>query len=68
MIKSRFHVEPYVQKDLSRPQRSAIGRIRCGTLPLDIEHGRFKNIQLDQLICNVCNSGSVEDENHFVRM
>ena len=66
LLKSRFCAEPYVLKCLSRPQRSAIARIRCGTFPLEIERGRFRSIPLDQRICKVCNSGCVEDEKHFL--
>ncbi len=40
--------------------------LRSGILPLHIETGRFSNTKLDDRICNICNSGDIENEYHFV--
>ena len=37
-----------------------------GVLPLEIETGRFKNIQPEERYCVLCNQGLVEDEKHFL--
>ena len=66
LLKTEFCTEPYVKKFLSRKQRSSIARIRCGTLPLEVERGRYRNIPADRRICKVCNSNVTEDEIHFL--
>ena len=45
---------------------SLISRQRLGTLPLQIELGRWKGVAPDRGLCCVCNSGEVEDEYHFL--
>ena len=63
--KNSYSVEPYVEANLSRSQRSLIARLRSGTLPLKIETMRFGQFyQPEHRLCNVCKE--VEDENHFV--
>ena len=37
-----------------------------GILPLRIETGRFQNLDLKDRLCMYCNSGHIEDENHFI--
>lgn len=66
LFKTDFSTEAYVKNCLSRKQRSVIARIRCGTLPLEVEQGRYRNIPLDRRFCKVCNSNLIEDENHFL--
>ena len=66
LLKTEFCVEPFLKRNLNRTQRSALARIRCGTFPLEIEKGRIRNIPIDQRICKLCDSGSVEDEKHFI--
>ena len=66
LYKTEFCTEAYVKKCLSRKQRSVMARIRCGTLPLEIERGRYRNIPVDQRTCKVCSSNLIEDENHFL--
>ena len=43
-----------------------MAQFRLGILPLEIEVGRFRNIPLANRICQMCNSGVVEDEIHFL--
>ena len=35
-------------------------------LPLQLEVGRFANIKLEDRMCQICKSGTVEDELHFL--
>ena len=56
----------YTFMNISKYQRSLFAQFRCGILPLEIETGRFKGTPLSERICNVCDSGSVEDEIHFL--
>ncbi len=51
---------------MSRPQRSLIAQLRLGILPIHIETGTFRGTQLDDRICQLCDTQEVEDENHFV--
>ena len=58
-------VEDYLLLDLSRYQRSIFAQYRCGILPLQIEVGRYRNIELSDRICQVCNT-EVQDKIHFM--
>ena len=58
--------ENYVNLNLSRIQRSVLVQLRCGILPLNIETGRFIGIAEENRICDVCNSGCIENEYHFI--
>jgi hypothetical protein len=65
-FKSTLETEWYVRSRLSRTKRSLLAQLRAGVLPLKVETGRFRRIPLDQRRCEICNSGKVEDERHFV--
>lgn len=65
-ITADYNVEPYLKKCLSRQQRSVIARMRSGTLHLEIEKGRFRNVPLDQRLCKMCKSQSIEDESNLL--
>ena len=45
-----------------------MAQLRTGILPLRIETGRWEcpRITADELICQVCDSQDVEDEEHFI--
>ena len=59
-------VEEYVKNVLSRSDRSLIAKFRCGILQLHIETGRFNNTKLEERLCQICNSNTIEDEFHFL--
>ena len=62
-------VEPahYVKNShLGRRDRSLLARLRCGTLPLSIETGRYRQIPRDDRLCSSCNTRSIETEEHFL--
>ena len=56
----------YVKMNVSKYQRSVFAQFRCGILPLEIEVGRYKNIDLKERLCKLCNLNQVEDEIHFL--
>ncbi len=51
---------------ISHQQRSIIAQLRLGILPIHIETGRFRGTQLDDRICQLCDTQEVENEIHFV--
>ena len=58
-------LEPYVEANLSKSQRSLNARLRSGTFPLKIERMHFGLFhEAQDRLCKFCNA--VEDENHFV--
>ena len=64
-LKKEYGCEKYVKLDLTRPQRSMLAQLRCGILPIAIETGRFTNTKLEERICTLCTSNSIENETHF---
>ena len=57
--------EDYLKLNVIKYHRSLLAQFRCGILPLEIELGRFKGLDLCERICPICNN-SVEDEIHFL--
>jgi hypothetical protein len=53
-----YCVSDYVVLPLTRAKRSALGIIRNGTFPLNIELGRYRGISLEQRLCQNCDRGS----------
>ena len=62
--KCRMDAEHYV-KYLSKLERSTLAKLRCGSLPLNIECGRFTNTPIESRICDLCDTQLIEDEIHF---
>ena len=62
--KSRLTTEGYISL-VPRHERSTLAKLRCGSRPLNIELGRFRNLPLESRICELCNSHNIEDEIHF---
>lgn len=65
-IKKEFGLEKHIELNLSRNERSILSQLRCSILPIQIELGRFNNLKVEERICPICNSGSVETECHFL--
>ena len=65
LYKDRLSTENYVTANISRGERSVFAKLRSGTLPLEIETGRFKKVPLAERRCTLCKSG-IEDEIHFL--
>ena len=51
---------------MNRKYRSVVAQLRSGILPLGIDTGRWKGTELDHRVCQLCRSGSDEDEAHFL--
>lgn len=65
-FKNNIGVEEYVTSNISRKNRSMMAQLRCGTLKLKIEVGRYHRIPVEQRLCEMCNCNQVEDEKHFL--
>jgi hypothetical protein len=66
LFKENFQVENYVKYSKNRLNRSLIAQLRSGTLPLNIEIGRFRHIELENRTCTLCDLNVIENEFHFV--
>jgi len=64
--KERINPEFYVLQSMSKDHRKAIAKLRSGTMALYVETGRYNKTPLQQRICTYCESGSIEDEKHFL--
>ena len=67
-LKGSFKVEPYIVKIRNRNQRMWLTRYRTSSHTLRIETGRYTRPVtpiLDRKCC-YCESGSIDDEKHFV--
>ncbi|MEW8544936.1 MAG: reverse transcriptase family protein, partial [Candidatus Thiodiazotropha sp.] len=64
-FKTEYVTERYVKVLLSKSERSAMAKFRCGVAPLRIETGRFERLPVEQRLCFHC-SGHVEDELHVL--
>ena len=73
---SKCHFYKYIYDDhnlqfyLSRPVnymfKPLISRFRVHAHSLNIETGRYYNIDRHDRICNMCNNNDIEDEYHFI--
>lgn len=61
-----YKLEPYVKNVRNKYERSLIAKLRCGILQLNVELGRFGQIQLQDRLCTICNLHLIEDEIHFI--
>ena len=65
-FKGHLSVENYVKYNLTPSERSAMAQFRFGTLPLNIETGRFRNQPVQDRLCTLCEFNEIEDECHFL--
>jgi hypothetical protein len=65
-FKSMLCPERYLLEITIPCHRRALSRLRCSSHPLMIESGRINNIEINDRICPLCDSGEIEDEFHFV--
>ena len=66
MIKSGIDIEEYLFYKIPKYHRSLFAQLRAGILPLNIETGRYKNVELSERLCTLCDDNLVEDEVHFL--
>ena len=62
LLKENFQTEKYCEMNLTRSQRSLLGKLRLGALPIRVETGRYNLLERNQRLCMVCNKGNIEDE------
>ena len=69
MFKQTYKCEEYVNnKDIRYGDRRALAQMRCGSAPINIELGRYRNgvyLPAEMRLCPICNEG-VEDEKHVI--
>ena len=56
----------YLKNLFGRNKRSSLSKFRLGTLDLEIEKGRRKNIPRSDRLCKICKTKQTEDEIHFI--
>ena len=64
--KKDIYVENYVTTFMPFSHRQKLAMLRCGSLPLEIEVGRRKNIALQDRKCKMCTLNTVENEIHLL--
>ena len=65
-FKDRTNSTTIVKANLSRSQRSLLSKLSSGTLPLELETGRYVNTDEEDRLCTVCNTDNIENEYHFL--
>ena len=55
-----------VKINLSRKYCSTLARTLCGVALLMVEVGRFKNVDREDRVCQICTKNVTETEEHFV--
>ena len=64
-IKLTPGTEGYVSSKMERYQRALVSKLRLGTLPINIELGRYKHQPVEERKCPNCPE-EIEDEKHFL--
>ena len=64
-LKEKYGKESYLNMK-NVEYRNMISNIRISTHKLQIETGRYKNIEKEKRLCRVCNLNKVETEEHFL--
>ena len=65
-FKMDYNTETYVNMNIiTRQQRSALAKFRCGVAPLRIETGRYQSLNVEDRTCFNCLT-EVEDEIHVL--
>ena len=65
-FKNEYNTETYVNMNImTRQQRSALAKFRCGVAPLKIETGRYQSLNIEDRTCFNCLT-EVEDEIHVL--
>ena len=55
-----------LKANLERPQTSLVAQLKSGILPIRLETGHYKSMNIADRVCQVCNTGVTEDEIHFL--
>ena len=65
-FKKDIFVEKYVTTLIPFQYRQQQAMLRCGSLPIEIELGRRKEIPLQNRICKMCDMDCIENEVHLL--
>ncbi|CAC5388846.1 unnamed protein product [Mytilus coruscus] len=65
-IKRDWPRSSFVDVLRNKLERSSLCKLRLSAHNLAIEKGRHLGLPTNERVCNVCKSGEVEDENHFL--
>lgn len=65
-IKNNLEPSTHVKCTVNKGARSLLTRLRLGVLPLHIEYGRYYQVDVRDRVCELCNTGEVETEEHFL--
>ena len=66
LFKNRIESDCYVTQSMPRYLRKMIANLRCGSLQIKVETGRYENVPLPERSCTFCSDGSIEDEIHVL--
>ncbi len=64
-FKEDIETESYIKYCMPR-RRSLLAQLRLGILSLHLETGRFRNKNVEERTCLICDSQDVEIEEHFI--
>ena len=64
--KNNYIRSKYVDILYRKTDRSTLCKIRLSAHNLEIEKGRQLSIPTNERLCKICNSGNIEDEQHFL--
>ena len=66
IYKNNYIRSKYVDILYRKTDRSTLCKIRLSAHNLEIEKGRQLSIPTNERLCKICNSGNIEDEQHFL--
>ena len=68
LYKSDLNPESYAKINMDRTHRCILAKFRSGSLPLNIETGRYakSKVPLIDKTCKLCSNNAIEDEMHFL--
>ncbi len=67
LFKENYCTVNYVKYCMFHQQRPLITQLTLGIVPFHIETGRFRRTQLDDMICQLCDTQEVDNQKiHFV--
>jgi hypothetical protein len=66
-VKQELALERFVDGAVGERKSAALKvRLRGGGTTLEVEQGKYSQLERSERVCKVCSSGEVEDEEHFL--
>ena len=59
-------IQLLAKSNITRYQKSLLAQLKFGILPLKIETERFQGTPLENRLCKLCETNTIEDEIHFM--